>query len=63
MGLLMAEEIDRRGCVEELLEEDHIRAEPCSDAMRKRMEQLSGAETFEIYGLTDFMGQEQLLNV
>lgn len=57
MGLLMAEEIDRRNLRGRIaLKKIIFGAEPCSDAMRTRMEHLSGAESFEIYGLTELYG-------
>ncbi len=57
MGLLMAEEIHRRGLRGRLaLKKMIFGAEPCSDAMRARVEELTGAETFEIYGLTELYG-------
>lgn len=57
MGLLMAEEIDRRGLRNRIKVKKIIfGAERSSDAMRKQMENLSEAETFEIYGLTELYG-------
>ena len=57
MGLLMAEEIDRRGLRGKIaLKKMIYGAEPSSDAMRKRIQQLSGAEIYEIYGLTELYG-------
>lgn len=57
MGLLMAEEIDRRGLRERIVLKKMIfGAERSSDAMIKQMENLSNAEAFEIYGLTELYG-------
>lgn len=57
MALLMAEEIGRRGLREKIaLRKIIFGAEPCSEAMRRRIEELTGAETFEIYGLTELYG-------
>jgi phenylacetate-CoA ligase len=57
MGLLMAEEIDRRGLRKKLaLKRIIFGAEPSSDAMRQQMQNLSGVEIFEIYGLTELYG-------
>jgi len=57
MGLLMAEEIDRRRLRGRIaLKKIIFGAEPCSEVMRSRIEELSGAESLEIYGLTELYG-------
>jgi phenylacetate-CoA ligase len=57
MALLMAEEIGRRGLRGKIaLRKIIFGAEPCSEAMRGHIEELTGAETFEIYGLTELYG-------
>lgn len=58
MGLLMAEEANRRGIAERLkLKKIIYGSERSSDAMRKRIsEGLNGAELFDIPGLTELYG-------
>jgi phenylacetate-CoA ligase len=58
MGLLMAEEIERRGLRERIkLKKIIYGSERSSDAMRNRMKQLSGVEDmFDIPGLTELYG-------
>ena len=57
MGLLMAEEIKRRGLKDKLLQKVIFGAERHSDAMRRNMKEYLGAEdTFDIPGLTELYG-------
>jgi phenylacetate-CoA ligase len=58
MALLLAEEIDRRGLRESIsLKRVIMGSERSSEAMRKRIKELSGAEhVFDITGLTELYG-------
>ena len=56
-GLLVAEEAHRRGLVERLaLRVGVFGAERWGAAMRRRIEELLGIETFDIYGFTELYG-------
>ncbi|MBW2218842.1 MAG: AMP-binding protein, partial [Deltaproteobacteria bacterium] len=58
MALLMAEEINRRNLKDKIkLKKIILGAERHSDAMRKRIRELTGVEhVFDIYGLTELYG-------
>lgn len=56
-GLLLAEEIHRRGIREQIkLRRGVFGSERWGDKMRARIEELLGIETFDIYGLTEIYG-------
>lgn len=56
-GLLIAEEAHRRALVDRLaLRVGIFGSERWGDAMRRRIEELVGMETFDIYGLTELYG-------
>jgi len=56
-GLLIAEEAHRRGLVDKLaLRVGIFGSERWGEAMRRRIEELLGIETFDIYGLTELYG-------
>ena len=56
-GLLIAEEAHRRGLVDRLaLRVGILGSERWGEAMRRRIEELLGIETFDIYGLTELYG-------
>lgn len=56
-GLLIAEEAHGRGLVEELaLRVAILGSERWGEAMRRRIEELLGVETFDIYGFTELYG-------
>ena len=56
-GLLIAEEAHSRGLVERLaLRVGVFGSERWGDAMRRRIEELLGVETFDIYGFTELYG-------
>jgi len=56
-GLLLAEEAQRRGIIDELnLRLGIFGSERWGDKMRARIEELLGIETFDIYGLTEIYG-------
>lgn len=56
-GLLIAEEAHRRGLVEKLaLRVGIFGSERWGEAMRRRIEELLGIETFDIYGFTELYG-------
>lgn len=56
-GLLLAEEIHRRGLQEKLkLKKGIFGSERWGAKMRRRIEELLGIETFDIYGLTEIYG-------
>jgi len=56
-GLLIAEEANRRALVDRLaLRVGIFGSERWGDAMRRRIEELLGIETFDIYGLTELYG-------
>jgi phenylacetate-CoA ligase len=58
MGLLLAEEIHRRGMTEQIHIQSVIQgSERCSDSMRARIQELLGAEhIYDITGLTELYG-------
>lgn len=56
-ALLLAEEILKRGLKDQLaLKKGIIGSERWGDKMRRRIEELLGIETFDIYGLTEIYG-------
>lgn len=56
-GLLLAEEIHKRGIKEQIrLRRGIFGSERWGDKMRGRIEELLGIETFDIYGLTEIYG-------
>jgi phenylacetate-CoA ligase len=56
-GLLIAEEAHRRGLVQKLaLRVGIFGSERWGEAMRRRIEELLGIETFDIYGFTELYG-------
>lgn len=56
-ALLLAEEIAKRGLKDRLaLKKGVIGSERWGDKMRRRIEELLGIETFDIYGLTEIYG-------
>lgn len=56
-GLLIAEEAHRRGLVDRLaLRVGILGSERWGEAMRRRIEELLGIESFDIYGLTELYG-------
>ena len=56
-GLLIAEEAARRGLVDRLsLRVGIFGSERWGDAMRRRIEELLGIETFDLYGFTELYG-------
>ncbi|ABZ83094.1 phenylacetate-coa ligase [Heliomicrobium modesticaldum Ice1] len=56
-GLLLAEEAERRGILEAIqLRIGIFGSERWGDKMRRRIEEIFGIETFDIYGLTEIYG-------